>query len=426
MARKRLVAVVRLREAVSATELPQLERDQDTDEDRRRRKRSKAKKRKQRQAREAVPFLARIREAQIHKTGGGYEVSLLREGPGNQNDRNWYSADALRRAVSEGVFEGAQCYADHPTPSEERERPERSVRHLVGHFVEARFVDGNPAEVRAKFVPISGAGYEWVTSLIESALASPKGRPLVGLSIEGFGHAPDQKDIDGKTYNVVREITSLGSVDLVTRAGAGGRFIRQLSESLAGARASVGAAPELSAGKLQARVRKALVRLEEGLADEDDQRVRKAFVALQEAASATVKRPTPKPTPRRAKSGEVAKLKAEVRKADKRRRVAEVKVEVADRAKLAGRLLREVDVPGVVREAWFEDLVERKDEPAMRRALERRQAERRDQLLELRESLGLCDVEGAGPREPLRPAAPADTGLLYRLGLDPDEYLEAS
>ena len=106
---------------------------------------------------------------------------------------------------------------------------------------------------------------------------------------------------------MVREIASLGSVDLVTRAGAGGRFHRRLSESLAGAAAAAADPPTLTAGKLQKRVREALARLQSGLVAEDDDRVDAAFVALHEAATATVKA-----GPAR---GDVAQLEERVRKA---------------------------------------------------------------------------------------------------------------
>ncbi len=380
-------------------------------------KKAKAKKAKPKAAREAVRFVARLHEAAVTKTGGAYEATVLQEGPGNEQDRNAYSRDALRNAVAAGMFEGLQAYADHPTPTEERERPERSVRQLVGHFKEARYLDGNPAEVRAKFVPIQGPGYEWVTSLIESALAAPEGKPLIGISIDGYGTSPDKTEIGGRQYNLIREITSLGSADLVTRAGAGGMFHRRLSESLAGARASVSDSPApITAGKLQKRVREALGQLEAGLAEENDGQVRDAFVALQEAAQARIRKPATGST------AEVEKLEVKLRKAQRRRRLAEDRVDVADRAALAGRLLREVSVPAGVREVWFDDLAARPDEQAMRELLERRQAEHREQLAELRESYGLGLVEGVPRRQPTGPpAAPHGSGLLERMGIEPWE-----
>jgi hypothetical protein len=263
-------------------------------------------------------------------------------------------------------------------------------------------------------VPISGPGYEWVTSLIESALKAPAGKPLIGISIDGYGHAPDTKEINGRTYNLVREITHLGSADIVTRAGAGGMFHRKLSESLAGARASVGDAPVLSARKLQERVRDALSRLESGLAAEDEQRVRGAFVALSEAATATVKRPSSQGA-----KAEVKALETKVRKAEKRAGEAE---SMLARSTLAGALLREVDVPPDTRRAWFDDLLEQRDEPSMRQLLERRQTERRNQIAELREAAGLnYGVEGNPRREPASLSSePPRADLLARLGIDPD------
>ena len=221
----------RLREAVATTDLPQLERGQDDDEEREEDARPKSKGKKRRKTSESVALRVHIREAALTKTGAAYEATVIREGAGNPDDKNYYTKQALREAVQNGLFEGLQAYANHQTPSEEREQPERDVRKLVGHFREARFIDGNPAEVRAKFVPISGPGYEWVTSLIESALKAPAGRPLIGISIDGYGHAPDTQQIGGRTYNLVREIALLGSADLVTRTATGGMFHRRLQEA---------------------------------------------------------------------------------------------------------------------------------------------------------------------------------------------------
>lgn len=367
--------------------------------------------------RESVAFRVELREAEVRKAGSAYEATIIREGPGNPNDANAYSREALRKAVAGGLFDGLQAYADHPTPTEERERPERSVRQLVGHFREARYVDGKPAEVRAKFMPITGPGYEWVTSLIESALGSLPGKPLIGISIDGHGDAPDQQEIGGRRYNVVREIMHLGSADIVTRPGAGGMFHRRLQESLAGARASVANPPQLSGRKLQKRVREALQRLESGLAAEDEHGVRRAFVVLQEAATATVK---PEPSPRRQKGGAVAKAKAQARKEKQRRKLAEATIE---RVRTAGRLLREVDVPPDTRRLWLEELTEKADEAAMRRLLERKLAERRDQLAELRESLGIGEIEGVPRRTPsfAAPGPPPGPGLLDQMGIDREE-----
>lgn len=429
-----------LTESVTETQLPQLVRGQDEDDEKRRRrakaaKPRKAKKAKKRTTRESVTFRAELREADVRRAGTkAYSCVLLREGPGNPGDRRYYSKQALRKAVADGMFEGLQAYANHPTASEERERPERDVRQLVGHFREARYVDGKPAEVRAKFVPIDGAGYEWVVSLIESALAAPKDRPLVGLSIDGHGHVDGETEIGGRRYEVVREIAHLGSVDLVTRAGAGGQFIGRLRESMAGATASAGDPPKLTAKALQKRVRRGLRRLESGLQAEDVETVTEALVVLQEAAGASVKRPA-NVKPGKAKPANTAKLteatqreqtrrkdaEQQLKKERKRRRLAETRAAELDGATLAGRLLREANVPPRTAELWHEELAAQRNEQAMRALLERRQAERREQLSEVRESLGLDRVEGVPRRDPLGPSPAPASNLLDKLGIDPEE-----
>lgn len=378
---------------------------------------------RKRSAREAVAFTVRVAEAITGKQGKAYDATVIREGPGNPNDRNAYSKEALRQAVTKGLFEGLQAYANHPTVSEERERPERDVRQLVGHFREARFVDGNPAEVRAKFVPITGPGYEWVTSLIESALAAPKGRPLIGISIDGYGDAPDTQEIAGRKYNIVREITHLGSAAIVTRAGAGGQFHRRLSESLAGVRERP-VAMELTAKKLQKRVREALEQLGDALAREDDDLAERALAALHEASAATVqpvvkiKRADPDAT---TDPEELKRLREKLAKERHRRKRAQERASTADRAATANRILREVAVPTETKEAWLADLIDQADEASMRQLLDRRLNERAAYLDELREAYGLNEgVVGAGPRNRDSGGA-ARSGLLERLGLDPDE-----
>ncbi len=151
----------------------------------------------------------------------------------------------MRDAVSRKLFEGLKAFADHPSRSEEADRPERSIRQLVGSFDNARYLEtAGRGEVRARFKPVDGKGYEWVRSLIESARDGPSDRPLIGISIDGWGSTDGTKEIAGRTYNMVREIANLPSADLVTQADAGGQFHRKLSKSLRGATA-VASEPEV-------------------------------------------------------------------------------------------------------------------------------------------------------------------------------------
>jgi hypothetical protein len=163
--------------------------------------RGRRRRRRRRRCRRltAASFRTLLREAKVTKvdTADGapprYEVTLIEEGLGNPEDSNVYTAAALREAADAGIFEGLQAYADHPTRSEERDQPERSIRKLVGHYENVRFVEGDGgAELRGEFVPIEGEDYEWVPDLIESSLkaAENTGRPLIGISIDGGGAPP--------------------------------------------------------------------------------------------------------------------------------------------------------------------------------------------------------------------------------------------
>jgi hypothetical protein len=409
---------------------------------------------KKSKSRESAALRILIREADIRKTGNTYEATVIREGAGNAEDRNYYTREALRQAVAAGLFEGLQCYANHPTASEERDRPERDVRQLVGHFREARYSeDSGVGQVRAKFIPISGPGYEWVTSLIESALGSVPNRPLIGISIDGYGHAPDQQEINGRTYSMVREVTHLGSADIVTRAGAGGQFHRRLQEAWRNTTPAeqrpgdTSQEEQMKAAKLQEKIKAAAGKLEQaaGLKDDDEngqKLVDEALTTLRECATAKIEpevkiqeKIVEKPvaasdeekdqlaTRLEETETKLRESETERKQERSRRKDAESKLAEFDKAKLAAKVLREAEVSEKAARSWFDELVEQDDEQAMRTLVERKKAERDELLADLRESFG---VEGAGPRPPaLAGSGTPSGGLLERMGIDRDELAAA-
>jgi len=126
-----------------------------------------------------------------------------------QGSSGFYPAKTLRESA--GAFHaGLPVYLDHPSISEAYERPERSVRDLAGKLAtEARYEgDGLYATIEV---------FPHMTALVES-LAE-----FIGLSIRASGEtAPSvSESIRGP---IVTAITAAESVDLVTRAGAGGRL----------------------------------------------------------------------------------------------------------------------------------------------------------------------------------------------------------
>lgn len=172
-------------------------------------------------------FVARIREAKVSKDGAQAVCVMLEEGPGNPADRHFYPGDTLKDAVEAGIFEGAHTFADHPTAVEDRIRPERSVRDLIGWWSDVHIEE---ADGRVCIVGTFNleTGNEFALNKMREAKRymehNPEKPGYVGFSIAAAGVSHPQ-EIDGKTYNVVDRITEAVSTDMVTRAGAGGKML---------------------------------------------------------------------------------------------------------------------------------------------------------------------------------------------------------
>lgn len=172
-----------------------------------------------------------LREVGSGKDPGTARVIIIREGPGNLGDRHYYTASTLAASVKDGLWEGAQCFFDHPTLTEDRDIPERSVKNLAGWFSDAKIVDyvdpefGKCKAVEATFHPQSGEDRTvgLLRTCVEYAKAFPD-KSYVGLSINACGDG-QPAEIGGEEWNRVDKITEVVSVDFVTRAGAGGKPI---------------------------------------------------------------------------------------------------------------------------------------------------------------------------------------------------------
>lgn len=136
-----------------------------------------------------------------------------------QGSSGYYPAEVLMRDGPMAFPAGTHVYLDHPTPDEDEERPERSFKDLAGYLVDAaRFEegpDGRGLFARIQFI-------DELKSRIKSLA------PVIGLSIRASGEVESQPD----GQRVVRSIAQGLSVDVVTRAGAGGRLVN-MTESTA-------------------------------------------------------------------------------------------------------------------------------------------------------------------------------------------------
>jgi hypothetical protein len=160
------------------------------------------------------------------------DVLIIRSGPGNLGDRNFYSTQALTTAIASKIFEGARAFLDHPTDVEEREQPGRSVKNMGGWFSGTYAAPYTDPETGILGTGLYGdfhpqIGREDVASLIRTCVEYAKMFPrkaYVGLSISAHG-VGESTTIDGQPWNRIDEITFVESVDIVTRAGAGGGFL---------------------------------------------------------------------------------------------------------------------------------------------------------------------------------------------------------
>jgi hypothetical protein len=149
--------------------------------------------------------LVPIREAD-GKSTGRWKIQLIEADV--QGSSGYYSADVLKRDGARAFPAGTHVFVDHPTESEEWERPERSVKDLAGYTVtEAVYEEG--ADGRGLFA-IFQAFPNWA-DLVEAW------KDHVGMSIRAMG----LRDENGHVTELIRG----ESVDIVTRAGAGGRLV---------------------------------------------------------------------------------------------------------------------------------------------------------------------------------------------------------
>jgi|SRR5690606_32452418 len=136
-----------------------------------------------------------------------------------QGSSGYYPAEVLKRDGSTAFPAGTHVYFDHPTGTEEEERPERSVRDIAGYLLDDAAFEEGP-DGRGLFARVQFT--ENAKSLVQEL------KKVIGLSIRAAGQIEETPSGE----RIVRQITEGLSVDLVTRAGAGGRLVT-MTESAA-------------------------------------------------------------------------------------------------------------------------------------------------------------------------------------------------
>jgi regulator of replication initiation timing len=128
-----------------------------------------------------------------------------------QGSSGFYPAEVLKRDGARAFPAGTHIYFDHPSESEEMDLPERSVLKIAGYLLDDATFEETP-EGRGLFSRIQ---FTEKAKPIAKELHS-----VIGLSIRAAGQIEETAG-----QRIVRSIQQGLSVDLVTRAGAGGRLV---------------------------------------------------------------------------------------------------------------------------------------------------------------------------------------------------------
>ncbi len=150
----------------------------------------------------------------LREAKADYEIKLIAPGKGSSA---FYPAEVLRRDGPNVFKSGTHVYLNHATAVEEAQRPEGDVRNLAGVLT----TNATYIEDHAK-----GPGlYGRMKVFADHAQLVEEKAPHVGMSIRASGVAESNKTKMG--VPVLKELTSAESVDVVTRAGAGGMILTE-------------------------------------------------------------------------------------------------------------------------------------------------------------------------------------------------------
>lgn len=166
---------------------------------------------------------AELHKVTIEEVGGG---GLTEQGPGRAlitlitpgwGTSGFYSEALLKEGGMDKAFpRGTQMFIDHPSRSEEFDRPERSVKELAAVTTAPARWTGKSVQAEAMLFPDHR---DAITAKADA----------IGVSIRAIGES-EFGEAEGKTGEIIKSIDEGISVDFVTKAGRGGK-IAQILES---------------------------------------------------------------------------------------------------------------------------------------------------------------------------------------------------
>lgn len=134
----------------------------------------------------------------------------------------YYPSEVLERDGARIFTAGLQMYMNHATEQEQYDRPERRVQDMVGKLTSDAIYENDGLYADVEFYDT------FVADINEKALD-------IGLSVHADG-LTEHGEMDGRSGPVLVALLGANSVDVVTRAGAGGKLtsILESDRNLAG------------------------------------------------------------------------------------------------------------------------------------------------------------------------------------------------
>ena len=150
---------------------------------------------------------------------GDLSITVIK--PGWSKNNRYYPAEVLKNSAN--IFEGAKMFVDHATETENKQRPEGSVKDWVGTITTVKAEADGTLKATANIHDES-----FKTNLTNLKKAGNLSQ--MGVSIRAIGH-PRLGEAEGRKGPIVESLTYCKSVDFVTFAGAGGQ-VESMSEAV--------------------------------------------------------------------------------------------------------------------------------------------------------------------------------------------------
>jgi len=140
------------------------------------------------------------------ESGQHRQVTIIQSGWGSSG---YYSKEVLESDGPAAWPKGTHMYLNHPSVSENQDRPERDLRDLVG------VIETDPVMVGKELQATATVFEHWAPVIDQLA-------PYIGVSIRAIGEM-EHGEAEGRQGPIIKTLDEGISVDYVTKAGAGGK-----------------------------------------------------------------------------------------------------------------------------------------------------------------------------------------------------------